>query len=559
MTHHPLPPAPARRAPRALTAPSGALAAALAALAALAFAHWMFGGPFLRGATSFWLQQDGDLAQYLAGFNAYVREPWHWPLLRLTSINYPDGTLVTFLDAVPLFALLAKLVGHGADTPFRNPYALWIALCYALQGVGAWWICREANLRSWSALLAMTLLLAAFPALGYRINHISLMSQWLLLFGLAIYIRGTRLGRLAAGSWIALLPLAFYINIYLFAMLSLLFAADLGRARQRGQSWLGAPLAAYGLLALTMAATMLPMGKGSGGGEWGFGYYSMNLLSPLNGGRLLHFKQALAQPGQGEGYAYLGVFMLAMAGYAWRLRARLDAGFWRRHAALTATLALLTLYALSNIVYLGDTELFHVDLPAWLNELTSVWRASARFFWPVGYALMVATVITVARLAPRRRAAPLLLALLCLQMWDLQPRHEQNRAMANKAAPARITEATWDAFLAGQTTLQAYPPFGCGKAEPSQTILPTTLYAARRQLNLSSGYVARVKKPCDNYAAEIAAIDAPRTAFLFMKADFPAEADVRRLLGAKPATCIAADFAWLCKAPAAAPTMEKQQ
>lgn len=576
MTISPLPAAPravlapARAGWRAaLRSPASPLAAVLAAALAFAYAYWMFGGPFLRGTSSFWLQQDGDIAQYLAGFNAFVREPWQWPLLHLSSINYPDGTLATFLDTVPLYALLMKLWQHGADTPFRNPYAAWIGICYALQGVGAWWICREANLRTWTALLAMTLLLASFPPLGYRINHISLMSQWLLLFGLAVYIRGTRLGRLAAPAWIALLPFAFYINIYLFVMLSLLFAADLRRARLRGAAWgtlLRAPLLAYGVLALTMCATMLPLGKGSGGGEWGFGYYSMNLLGPFSGGRLLHFKQPWAHEGQAEGFAYLGVFMLAMTTYACVLRRRHDPAFWRRHQPLAITLVLMTLYALSNIVYLSNNEVFHLDLPHWTNKLTSIMRASARFFWPVGYALMAFTVITVYRLAPPRRAGLLLVGLLCLQLWDLHPRHKANRAMAETVAPERIGAAAWDGFLGAEhRTLQVYPPFGCGKAPATTTMLPTMLYAAKRELNISTGYVARVKKPCDNYAAEIAAIsaDAARaasTAFVFMKADFTTVGEVRGLLGDQPGApqCIEVDFAWLCKR-ASAVTMESKQ
>jgi hypothetical protein len=536
---------------RGAAAPAGPLAMLLAGLLALAVGHWLFSSGFLRGLGPFWNQQDNDITQYLAGYNAFVREPWHWPLLRLTSINAPQGTLATFLDTVPLYALLLKLWQHGPDTPFRNPYAHWISLCFVLQGVAAWWLCREAQLRSWLALAALTLLLAAFPPFAYRINHISLMSQWLLLFGLAVYLRGARLGRLASGAWVALLLVAFYINIYLFCMLGLLFAADLWRHGALG-GWrrsAATAAAAGALLGASLFVTMLPPAGNAGGGEWGFGFFSMNLLGPFAGGRLLQFQHPIAQEGQGEGYGYLGIFLLLATAYALALRRRADPGFWRRHQALMTALVFMTWFSLSNIVYLGTVEVFHLDLPEWCEKFTTTLRASARFFWPAGYALTVFTVLTLSRYLAPWRAAVVLLALLYLQYWDLQPHRDRVLASVSIAGQERLREPLWSGFL-GQDVkaLQVYPPFGCGKATGLQTLLPTMMYAVRHQMTVSTGYIARVKKPCDNYAAEIAGIQSPATAFVFIKADFAEVGAAQQLLGTSPAAeCIDADFAWLCK------------
>jgi hypothetical protein len=542
-----------------LTSPSGPFAMLLAALLSLAIAHWLFSTPFMRGITQFWQLQDNDIGQYLAGFNAFVREPWHWPLLRLESINAPQGTLVTFLDAVPLYAVLLKLWQHGPDTPFRNPFAAWVGLCYALQGVAAWWLCREARLRAWMPLLAMTVLLALFAPLAIRIHHISLMSHWLLLFGLAAYLRGSRLGQVSVGAWTPLLLAAFYINLYLFCMLCLLFAADLARdvvrAPRRTLMVAAAPAV---LLAASLPATMLPLGGGAGGGEWGFGYYSMNLLSPLAGGRTLKFPAMYAHDGQGEGFAYLGVFVIGATIYALRLRARIDPGFWRRHRPLAWVLAFMTLYAISNIVYLGKSELFHLDLPAWTSRLTSVMRSSGRFFWPVGYALTAFTVITLWRYQAPRRAAALLAALLVLHIWDLGPHQRLVRDTVALGVTERITQPVWNGFFGPSTrALQVYPPFGCSKASPTLTHLPTMLYAVKQRMTVSTGYVARVKRPCDNYAAEIATHGTQATGFVFFKDDFAQRAEAEQLMGGPAAaTCIEANFAWLCKRPAPA-TLEK--
>jgi hypothetical protein len=551
--------ATAPRPLRLLADPASPLALLLAALLALALAYVLYSTPFMHGLLPFWHQQDNDLAQYLAGFNAYVHEPWHWPLLRLDSINAPEGTLATFLDTVPLYALLLKLWQHGPDTPFRNPYPAWIALCFLLQGVGAWWICREAQLRSWVALLAMTLLLTAFPPFAYRINHLSLMSQWLLLFGLATYLRSARLCRLSA-VWVPLMLAAFYINIYIFSMLAALFAADLWRHASAGDRRrpLLTALTTGALLLASLFVLMLPVPGQAGGGEWGFGYYSMNLLGPFAGGRLLEFKQAVANDGQGEGYAYVGVFVLLTAGYAVALRRRLDPTFWQRHRALTVALVLLSCFAVSNIVYLGPVELFHLNLPAWTGKITATLRSSGRFFWPVGYVLTAFTVVSLARYLPPRRSAALLLVLLCLHAWDLRPHAARVRASVSVGASERLHEPLWNGFLGADVkALQVYPPFGCNQGVALQTLLPTMSYAVRHQMTVSTGYVARVKKPCDNYAQEIAGIHAPTTAFVFIKEEFTDLNAVRQLLGDDAATCIEADFAWLCKRQAAV-IMEKK-
>jgi hypothetical protein len=212
-----VPLAPPRQAVLRWLNPNGILGLAVAALLGLGFALWLYKYPMLRGTAPFWWRDNSDITQYVAGFNAFVHEPWHWPLLRIASLNAPDGTLATFLDTIPLYAMFLKLVHPGAG--YWNPYGLWIALCFTLQGASAWWICREAKVRNWAALVALALLLAAFPTLTRRIPHTGLMSQWLLLFGLAVYLRSGRLGRLATGPWVALLTCAFYIHIYLFAML----------------------------------------------------------------------------------------------------------------------------------------------------------------------------------------------------------------------------------------------------------------------------------------------------------------------------------------------------
>lgn len=523
----------------------------VAALLAIGFALWLYKYPMLRGTAPFWWREDADITQYVAGFNAFVHEPWHWPLLRIESLNTPEGTLASFLDTIPLYAMFLKVVHPGAG--YWNPYGLWIALCFTLQGVGAWWICREAGMRSWPVLVALALLLASFPALTRRIPHTSLMSQWLLLFALAVYLRSGRLGRLATGSWGALLIGAFYINIYLFAMASSIFAADVLRELLRrpfGRASilraLLAPVAVYGLLFATMWITMLPLPPGAGSGDWGFGYFSMNLLAPLHGGMLLQLEHPESQPGQGEGFAYLGIFLLALTAFVVTLHVRRDPHFWRRHGALLGALVVLTLYALSDHVYLGNRLLYALQLPPWTDGVTSTFRSSGRFFWPVGYAIVVFTVLGLARHMRPRHTAAVLAAAVALQFWDLQAHHHGVRTEVGRSGSQPIDEARWEAFLGRDVrALNFYPPFRCANAPAQQTLLPTMAYAVKHRLPMSTGYIARAAKSCTNYAADIAHLPAT-TAVAFDKQVFPQQRDAEQLMGAD-ASCADMPTMFLCR------------
>jgi len=552
----PVPPVPQRHAGPAWLQSQGPLGLIVAVLIALGYAWWLYGYPMLSGSSPFWWRDNADITQYLAGFNAYVHEPWHWPLLRLNSLNTPDGTLATFLDTVPLYAAILKLVHPGAG--YWNPYGLWIALCFTLQGVGAWWICREARVRSWAALAALSLLLASFPALTFRIAHTSLMSQWMLVFALAIYLRSVRLGRVALGSWALLLVGGFYINIYLFVMASAIFAADVLRqwllrppyglavGRPAWRAPLLAPVIVYGLLFVSMWITMLPMPPGAGGREWGFGHYSMNLLAPLHGGMLLHFPNPTAHDGQGEGYNYLGVFLLALTAFVVKLRGQRDPAFWRRHGALLVTLVLLAAYALSNTVYLGNAQLFSLRLPHWIDGLTATFRSSGRFFWPVGYAIVVFTVLGAARHLRTAQAAMVLTAVVALQLWDLREHHERVRGAVAQAGGHAIDPARWNAFLGPDVkALQHYPPFRCSDSTPSKALLPVMAYAVQHGYPLSTGYIARASKPCDNHGAEIARLPA-NVAVAFEKQAYPHQQDAERMMGAN-ATCTDMDIVFLCR------------
>jgi hypothetical protein len=532
----------------------GGLAAATAIAAV--WLHWFLPRGFVRGVSTYWQVDTADLTQYLSGFNLFFSEPWAWPLLRIRGLNVPEGTLATLVDVIPLYASVLKLVMPGDRFPF-NPYGYWVGLGYVLLAVGAWWLLREARLPRYGALVALTGLLLVMPALSVRVffGHISLTSHWLIVFALALYVRGGRCGRPALAAWTVLLCGVFYVNLYIFVMVGLVFAADVARfARAAGwRRTLGRFLLPPALIVASLPATILPVPHVPGAPESGFGFYAMNLLSPLtDGGRFTSWmtrdRVASAQ-GHYEGYNYLGAGCLLLITIAIVLRVRRDVGFFARHAALLAGLALATVYTLSNRVYLADRLVLQWPLPSLLEWPVGTFRASGRLFWPVGYALVCFAVVTSARwLRPRVATGVLLLALL-LQWIDLAPLRDVVRTGLRRPPARLIDSPLWDAALGPDVrTIYLYPKFRCTQApDAHQGILAVQRYAAERRLRLNSGYIARYRPPCDTAPREIAASDSRESLYVFLRGEAAAESPADQFPPGARLQCRGLDVAVLCR------------
>lgn len=498
---------------------------ALVVVLAALWLHWLLPAGFVRGVSSYWQTDVTDATQYLSGFNTFVAEPWAWPLLKIRALNAPEGTLATFVDVIPLYASGLKLVVSRDGRPF-NPFGGWIALDYLLMAVGAWWLLREARLSLYAVLVALTGFLLLMPALNGRVllGHVSLTSHWLIVFGLALYLRGGRRGRTVLGPWAALVVGAFYVNLYICAMIALVFAADVARFGPLRGWWrtLGAGLVPSALILATLPLTMLPIPHVSRAPEGGFGFYAMNVLSPfVDGGRLTEWMtsgRVWFVQGHYEGYNYLGVGAMLLIGVAFVLRLVHDRGFVGRHWSVVAGCTLVTLFALSNRVYLSDRLILTWPLPPFLEWLVGTFRASGRMFWPVGYALVCFAVITSARwLSPRWAALLLALALGC-QWVDLGPLRGLVRSGLRRPADRLVDSARWDATLGPAVrTIYLYPKFGCGRGvHQVRGVLAVQRYAAERRLRLNTGYIARYHPPCDAGPREIATSDPKESVYVFL-------------------------------------------
>lgn len=535
--------------------PEGLAGAFVSSCIACGFIFLFFGFAFVQGNSVFWRTEVDDVTQYVAGFNFFFTSPWQNPLLAFDALNYPRGTLVTFVDAIPLYSIILKLLIPQAWAPF-NPYGFWVTLCFLLQAIGAWWIARELKASSWVFLLTLVCLLLSFPAFLARLSHTSLMSHWLLLFALALYLKSRRSEIWPTQAWSILCLVAFYVNIYLFTMVCGVFGcAWLSATQHRALVRVRALLWPIALLAVTAYFAMWPLPSGKPMSEWGFGFYSMNILSPWVGGYILPsvvswlglgptFDFFTGGPGQSEGFNYLGlgvVMLLCWSGSSILKRIK-------DHKSLSAMLLILCIYALSNQVWFGSLVVIDLKYPGFLVPLTSQFRASGRFFWLVGYVLLVFVLYKTYQRNSPKLFASIACGVMLLQVIDLNRVYKELSSKLNHEQAQIIHADQWDAALGSDSkVLYVYPKFKCGK-DHQKSVLPLMKYASERNLKLNTGYIARYTPDCSDMKEEIANSNPEISAYVIVQ-DF--NGDIVKLETFFPASwpvrCQFIDFANVCR------------
>lgn len=520
-----------------------------AALCGFCWYLYIGGGPTLNPLNTGWLS--GDWMQHWLGFLYFTHEPWRFPLGTLTSIPYPLGTSIGFTDSNPLLAILLKPFAGYLVREFQV-MGLWLALCFTLQGYVGARLTSVVTSRAIHQFLGGCLF-ALSPVLPTRIGHDTLCAHWLVLgllyLGLRPYADGktaTRAAILATGCvW-----LSAAIHPYLMAMCAVLTLACFARlAADRWLDWWKAPLHAVAALggALGIMAVVGYFGVASPE-LGGFGTFSADLLTfidPRNTSRLM---PALpTTPAQWEGFGFLGVGGLALLAVAvasiWRRRPTISRGQW---VVIGAVLA-MGVYALSSEITVGGKLVAHARRGfGMLGSLTSIFRASGRFIWPLHYGVLLFGLWGLARRDVRWRA-PLATILLTVAVAGQAADFRMNSYWFSQKPPRRPAADAFALVRGHFDHLALYPPqigSACGFPLEEDRVYGYGLLAYRLGLTYNSGTFARfdqeqINRQCENLPEHLSPTDVdPRTIYAVSKDFVPAFDGV--------ASCNRFDGDWIC-------------
>lgn len=426
------------------------LPALLGAAAGVAVFLWVYGTAPLHVSWDNWILQgydELDVQQHYAGWLLFRNSHWTFPLGVADTLAAPDGTAVSYTDSLPWVSIFLKLLRGFLPANFQW-FGLYVLGCFALQGAAGGLLCaRGLTGRAQAAVTGLLggALFTCLPTLWERaFRHTALASQWLFLFALYVYLESRealhRTGRAPKRRWwlVVLAFAAVGIHPYFLPpvmVCALLWSVD--RVRLKG----GIPGAALDFLAALAAALVGGVVCGAIGTESslsrdGYGEFSMNLNALFNpssrGGytwsRLLPVLPQ--QPGQYDGFNYLGLGVLVLLALALLVsvaavfrRPQSVRAWWGRNWTVAVACGLLTVFAVSNHVYWGNTG-FTLPLPAWLLNLCGIFRASGRMFYLPAACLVVWGVYTLRRACgrlpyPAVCASVILALLLIVQVWDL--------------------------------------------------------------------------------------------------------------------------------------------
>ena len=542
----------------------------VAAAALLGLVHlWLTVGPgVLLPSDPLWQLPQGDGSQAVLGAEAFLRDPaWHFPL-GVTSKLLSGGAPVSivYTDSAPWIAVLVKAAGLGAaDISVTGLVAV---LSVVMQPIAFALLLFALGVRRAETVLIGAALGAMLPAWYMRaVWHVALSSHWVVVLALAVAARAIRRGVSArvVAALAALGAFSIGIHAYLFVMVAAVAAgALLADVARLGTRAMPRAAAGIGLFLACSALSAWVLGYGETGGGNGFGIFSMNLLSPLvpqwsglalaltgNAGRFLD-----ATGGQYEGFNYLGagiLFVLAIALASLLVRRPTPWPAWRAAIPLAVALLALTLLALSNKVFIGNTPVLEIKLSHRLDEWFEQVRSSGRMFWPAAYAALAWSLLMLDRIPRRRMAGVALGAALLLQVVDTGV---VRRALAEEYAPrpkpAVLDTALWrDGPFAGHD-LRVLPSLPCASVPDQELIRQVALAVERSGGTVEGGPIARFDPAiCGRErfdAAFAAGEDGDRLDMLLRRSLHPAAL----ALAARSGRCAAFEQGFVCGPAAAA-------
>lgn len=387
--------------------------------------------------------------------------------------------------------------------PEAQYFGLWLATSFTLQGAAGALLASIVTPRVADRVLAGALFATA-PFLLARVGHVALTTHWTVLVALWLAFRpeGMATPRRSIAAAVALCAFVAGIHPYLTAMVAPIVLTSPWRLWRRGA--LDGPRAAMAAGAVLAASFAVFAAFGyfaAPGRALGYGYFTADLLTPINPmgwSRLL--PSIPVGPGQGEGFAYLGLgplALLAWAAIAWRRGlAAADLGDAR---AAVVVVTLLALFAILPTVTIGGLRVLSLKGVLSPFELaTAALRSSGRFVWPLAYVVILAAVAATVRSLPGRRATLALAAAVVLQLVDLAP------AVAKPRFPVVAWRHASDAWWLAQghyEEIALHPAIlmdgdgaVCRSGPPDPSWISFAYRAWRIGARVNSGYVARLDR-----------------------------------------------------------------
>lgn len=469
----------------------------------------LYGTAVLDPTNDGWLHSNSDdISQHYIGWLFFRDAPWQFPVGVIPGLAYPTGIGISFTDSIPLFALIFKLF---SPLPVTFQYFGWWGIaCYALQGGIAGLILLRLT-KSVGLSVTGSLLFVTAPVLGMRMfTHTALAGQWIILLAIYVLIRSKELSaRQFISWWSVVMVLSVLIHPYFVPMnaILLLMAVILSwRTLWRGLLHLGVPL----VLALAVFWAIGGLSFATIGSN-DAGLFGLNLLafvSPYGWSRFFDGPPSPPFGYESEMYVGMGVMiscLLLVLMAVWSLRSKSGRQRARKIIRRLSSPRLLLVYGCGVLLFfvaIGPwvhvaNKVLELSWPSLFMHAWSVFRATARLFWPIYYLFLIG-VIVLLFVQVKKRVGPVIAVSTVLLLSGLQAveiilspesvaKRQRIEWASTSDAPYRplISTASWENMTAGKKHIQFT------KGVEVDQFFSIAFFAQQRHLTLSNGYFAR--------------------------------------------------------------------
>ena len=383
-----------------------------------------------------------DWGTHYLGWAFYKNEPWHFPLGKVMSYNYPVGTNVGFTDSIPLLAIFFKLLAPLLSDDFQY-FGIWLFSCHLLAAYFTILFLRLFKVNA-VVILVAAIFVAANPVLIHRGMHPALCAQWMLIACIYFYFLdpGLYTGKILRYQFVVLM-LSALINPYLclmvvgftlLAMVKLCFN-DKTISKKRFFVYLASSLVCAAFL--WYITGMISFGRKEDLGVGGaYGLYTMNLNSLYNAGgwsKLTHSYDWVSWH-QYEGFMYLGAGMLLLvlllaiySIFVFIGRKKIEKYPAKKGTGKKSLIPLMVLvvlyaiFAITLVISFNSKVILRIPAPAIFIHLEEIFRACGRFFWMPYYLIILFTIIAIAKSrVPPLITTSIVIIALGIQLYDIK-------------------------------------------------------------------------------------------------------------------------------------------
>jgi hypothetical protein len=455
---------------------------------------------------------DGNdlMANYIGGV-LFRAEPLSWDVFSMQSLQYPYISSALQTDGNPIVSLIFKLLkplGFKADYQF---FGIWILFNFMMSAVmsvlifrhvfnkGNGLFQRRERLNNVLLIVVSSIFFIVSPiVLNRAFVHVNLTAHWLILAAILIYLNNN----LSFRTWLNIGLLTFIaagVHPYFLGMMLPIIAALVIKKMIKKDIRLKSVLLGGGFLCVILISCFFIFYMGGGAEKGGYGYYKANLNTFVNPYRNESFfikkMASFSGGGEGEGANYLGLGLIILAAgvcfYAikhWRT-------YFPKHKELFVVCLLLTMFALSCNIHLGNLKILEYNIHFKVFE---IFRSSGRFLWPVWYLLVFCSIYLLTK-KYKSKVKFIIPVLLVVQLIDLSPLFKAKKEFINNRSQTeylnQLQSQEWDNIFEKYPHV-VFPPFNRYWYDEKTVYLyyDFWLQASKHPITVNTGYLTIEKK-----------------------------------------------------------------